>query len=105
MSAILPSTLGCALMCRGLGSLRVFQCTKSGIQAKRVWQEPKMIALLLILILCVLLFGAGAVLAGFGWLAVIVVALTLLYFLIIAAAGIFVSARNLAPEASGAVAA
>jgi len=64
-----------------------------------------MIALLLILILCVLLFGAGAVLAGFGWLAVIVVALTLLYFLIIAAEGIFVSVRNLAPKAPGAVAA
>ena len=53
-----------------------------------------MIVLLLILILCVLLFGSGAVLAGFGWLAVIVVALTLFYALVVAAASLFVGARD-----------
>ncbi|MET4514321.1 hypothetical protein [Bradyrhizobium sp. I1.7.5] len=36
-----------------------------------------MIAFLLFLILCVLLFGAGAVLSGLGWLAVISIALLL----------------------------
>ncbi|MGQ0681278.1 hypothetical protein [Bradyrhizobium sp.] len=64
-----------------------------------------MIALLMILILCVLLFGAGAVLAGFGWLAVIVVTLTLLYALIVVVASVFVGVRNTAPKLPGAAAA
>jgi hypothetical protein len=57
-----------------------------------------MIVLLLILILCALLFGAGAVLAGFGWLAVIVAMLTLLYALIVAVATVFIVARDAAPK-------
>jgi hypothetical protein len=64
-----------------------------------------MIVLLLILILCVLLFGAGAVLAGFGWLVVIVVTLTLLYALVVATASIFVGVRDMAPKLPGAAAA
>jgi hypothetical protein len=64
-----------------------------------------MIVLLLILILCALLFGAGAVLAGFGWLAVIVVTLTLLYALVVAVALIFVGLRDTAPKLPGAAAA
>jgi uncharacterized membrane protein len=52
---------------------------------------------LLILILCVLLFGAGAVLAGFGWLVAIVATLMLLYGLIVAVAWVFVGARDKAP--------
>ncbi|HLZ03652.1 MAG TPA: hypothetical protein VKR55_16085 [Bradyrhizobium sp.] len=64
-----------------------------------------MIVLLLILILCVLLFGAGAVLAGFRWLAVIVVTLTLLYVLIVAVASVFVGVRDTAPKLPGAAAA
>lgn len=55
-----------------------------------------MIVLLLILILFVLLFGAGAVLAGFGWLAVIAVTLTLLYVLIVAMASVFIGVRETA---------
>jgi len=64
-----------------------------------------MIVLLLILILCVLLFGAGAVLAGFGWLAVIVATLILLYALVVAVAWVFVGARDTAPKVPGAAAA
>lgn len=64
-----------------------------------------MIVLLLILLLCVLLFGAGAVLAGFGWLAVIVVTLALLYALIVAVALVFVGVRDTAPKLPGAAAA
>lgn len=64
-----------------------------------------MIVLLLILILCVLLFGSGAVLAGFGWLAVIVVALTLFYALVVAAASLFVGARDTAHKVPGVAAA
>jgi len=64
-----------------------------------------MIVLLLFLILCAVLFGAGAVLAGFGWLAVIVVTLTLLYALTVALASIFVGVRDMAPKLPGAAAA
>jgi hypothetical protein len=64
-----------------------------------------MIELLLFLILCVLLFGASAVLAGFGWLAVIVLIFASLYLLIVATASIFVGAARVAPKVPGAVAA
>jgi len=64
-----------------------------------------MVVLLLILILCVLLFGAGAVLAGFGWLAAIVATLISLYGLIVAVAWIFVGVRDTAPKFPGAAAA
>lgn len=64
-----------------------------------------MTELLLFLILCVLLFGASAVLAGFGWLAAIVVILALLYLLIVATASIFVGAAHVAPKVPGAAAA
>lgn len=63
-----------------------------------------MVVLLLILILCVLLFGAGAVLAGFGWLAITVVTLMLLYGLIVAAAWLLVGIRDTAPKFPGAAA-
>jgi hypothetical protein len=65
---------------------------------------PKMVVLL-ILILCVLLFGAGAVLAGFGWLVAIVATLMLLYGLIVAVAWIFVGVRDKAPALPGIAAA
>jgi hypothetical protein len=61
-----------------------------------------MVVLLLILILCVLLFGAGAVLAGFGWLAATVVALMMLYGVIVATAWLFVGIRDTAPKLPGA---
>lgn len=64
-----------------------------------------MVVLLLILIFCVLLFGAGAVMAGFGWLAAAVVTLMALYGLIVTAASLFVGIRDTAPKLPGGAAA
>ena len=64
-----------------------------------------MVVMLLILIFCVLLFGAGAVMAGFGWLAAVVAMLLALYGLIVAAAWLFVGIRDTAPKLPGAAAA
>lgn len=64
-----------------------------------------MVVLLLILIFCVLLFGAGAVMAGFGWLAAAVVTLMALYGLIVTAAWLFVGIRDTAPKLPGGAAA
>jgi hypothetical protein len=53
-----------------------------------------MIAFLLLLILCVLLFGAGAVLSGLGWLAVISIGLLVVLLAVLGSAAFIRSMHN-----------
>src|SRR5262245_37343928 len=48
--------------------------------------DDRMVAFLLFLILCVLLFGAGAVLSGLGWLALISVVLLVIVLVVVGSA-------------------